>query len=258
MEPAWWQLMLQYGAAPTLVAALSVVALVIQNRTNEKREDQRRRDDAAEQAKSREHQAEQAKAEREHQLQMVRDQRDHDAWKSTDANLAAQSERHRDRVYQLNERWRDERKEAHIDLLAVIDRAIQVMDNSILDLPSDDDNRTIRGDEPVNSLNQEHRESLRQSLVSVQVVASEESKRKAEECVKAIQVLDLSIWSASLIPSDKGKIQSQMTDSERLRREYMESVRSDLGTNASETEMGPHLPLSWPDSPNERDPWGDS
>lgn len=249
----WWQTLI----VATVPAFVTLVGLMIQQANNNRREDRRRDEDAQQRERDRKHQSEQAEAERNHQVALIHDDRNHEASQRWRHEVSRQNAADRERAERLTERWREERKDAHIALLARIDFALRALDNALMKLPSDDASRTIRTDAPLDALPVEEREGLRTALAAVQVMASSATKDKAEECLTKLFGLDTAIWAASLGGDNKDLLHTRAATCERLRVEYVAAVRADLGTDAS--DPGPSLdalyeamPDAWVRDP---DPW---
>lgn len=193
----WWQTLLVAAVAP----AVTAVALVWQNRENNKRDDRRRADDAAER-------------ERERQASAARE---------------ANARRH-----SIRDHWREERKEAHAAYLATIESANTQFERQILGLSIDDDSAGIS-----NEMVQEVRESLAAvqilSLPLTRQRAEEafERLKKTDAAVFGFRVLQ----GIKLTAEDRARRDEARGELETLklaRAEYLDAVRQELGTEEAD------------------------
>ena len=250
----WWQTLI-IATAPALVTLLG---LLYQQRSNNEREDRRRAEDATQRERDRQHQAEQATSERNHQVAMLQEQRMAEYTKARD-DLQLENERQdTQRSEMLMERWRDERKAAHVALLSGLADALGAIDTALQLLPASDEDRTLQQAELVQALPTDLKNSLSQYVANVQVIGSSRTRGAAEACVDEVNALDMQIWFASFGGHMKSDLFTHHSKCERLRLEYIEAVRSDLGTDVSPSMFSTYWP-TMPDfiEPSDQvDPWG--
>lgn len=237
----WWQLMLQYGGLAALVAVISTVALIIQNRQNYARDERRREDDASERekdrlelAKDREEAAASAHAEREHQRQMAEIARDARLAELHQANEHALIVAARAQSAALDERWRDERRSAHLALLPIFEEAYELVRKESSNLRADDDGNIIAPESgAVSALDNEIRDRMSKAFALVQIIGSQRSQSAAALCQKALRDVDVRMWVATMNTGrtySKKHIAEMVSAASVALAEYVSAVRSDLGT----------------------------
>lgn len=198
----------------TVPAAITAGALIWQNIQNNKREDRRREEDQSERQKDREHQTAEANAERR----------------------AQQDRAYEDKRAAVEERWRDQRLEAHTNLLDLISQRNEQCRANILklDLASTDyehqDNDALLAE--INAAN-----------ARVQLLASKSSAAAAEYARDKCVLLDMQVWTAIIVRGPYGNHDpKQLADSVTRAKSALEAAktaleayrgkaRADLGTD---------------------------
>lgn len=203
------------GWAALISSVATAVTLMVQTFLTNRRDDRRRGEDAIERQRERVFQADQAAAERNHQ-----------------ENLASES-----RLEARADAWRLDRREAHA-LLFVSLQAYRAGAAKVLSWAEvDSDGHLTQGKGQLDIASDQEREDLKSRWAEIQLLASDEARRRGRIAVDQAFNLELDVWIASTISRGRGeehkaaKLRAQMMRLAGAIDSYVDAVRDDLGTS---------------------------
>lgn len=209
-DPTWLAVFGAIGVGAIVNALITALSLIYQNKRNGEREDRRRAEDATER------------------------QRDREA----EANARAVERRQ-----VLDDHWRDERRSAHVELLAALFEGHAFLIRSAADAieppPTDDDDPYSLGG--VTMLQRPYKDRLSRLVSNVMMICSDES---VEAAVRANSLLHQQnghlhqLSGFEITEVDKSIFFSASAKTAKAIRAYRRTVRRDLGVTAGSKASG--------------------
>lgn len=229
-------------------ALITGVFLFAQQVFNGKREDRRRKDENAERDKDRTEQATQSAADRQHALDLASAERLHAVdlaaaereLRLDEIRLAQEHERLQAQEKAAQTRadlWRDERRAAHLELIALFEDALKRVDDGWQKTrrAEDDADLVEPAEKLINPLPNDVTDRLNKAVANVQIIGSSASREAATNCRAKLKSADFSIWIASFSNkasrSKYASVQKAHGACAPALKAYIETVRKDLGTD---------------------------
>lgn len=214
------------GKVPDVAWAALVTGavLLLQQLWVDRREDRRRNADAAERERDRAHAAELAAAER-----VARAAESHEA-RDQELRLAGDS-----RQEGRAEAWRDERRQAHAALIALLGECLKRTSTAIPVLADYREMLQPNDGNPIRPLDANVLSELLDALAIVQLVGSDRAQESAEKACELMRHTNTRLWLATFGEDSGGsrtvgQAREDLALCKKAVGAYVQSARLDLGT----------------------------
>ena len=204
--PRWLSIFLEYGSGPALAALITASALMWQQSNATRREDERRKDEAAERERDREHQtqlAENASTAEFNRLVLLYEQ-------------------------QVANSWREDRIKMHARALEVFARGFSAVMEFAISAEKLPGNQIHRRADGKGLLGHDLIEHLIETKAQIDLLASETARSHGTDAYQALRDLDA---AASLGYRTASEVRRTYTVFIEARSQYQEAARNELGTS---------------------------